>query len=41
MPFRKFHRQICGHEYDETLGDPAAGDCAGHPVGRYPRDLNP
>ena len=25
MPFRKFICQICGHEYDEAAGDPAAG----------------
>ena len=25
MPFRKFICQVCGHEYDEAAGDPAAG----------------
>jgi rubredoxin len=25
VPFRRFTCQICGHVYDEELGDPAAG----------------
>lgn len=29
MPFRKFICQVCGHEYDEAVGDPAAGIAAG------------
>ena len=29
MPFRKFHCQVCGHEYDEALGDPAEGIAPG------------
>jgi len=29
MPFRKFICQVCGHEYDEAAGDPAAGIAPG------------
>jgi rubredoxin len=25
VPFRKFHCQVCGHLYDEALGDPDSG----------------
>jgi rubredoxin len=29
MPFRKFHCQVCGHLYDEALGDPDSGIAPG------------
>jgi rubredoxin len=29
MAFRQFHCQVCGHVYDEALGDPAAGIAPG------------
>jgi rubredoxin len=29
MQYRKFICQVCGHVYDEALGDPAAGLAAG------------
>ena len=29
MPFRKFHCRVCGHLYDEALGDPDSGIAPG------------
>lgn len=29
MAFRKFHCQVCGHLYDEAIGDSAAGIAPG------------
>ena len=36
MPFRKFTCQVCGHTYDEALGDPAAGIAPGTRWGDLP-----
>ena len=39
MNYQKFECVICGHIYDEELGDPDGGIPAGTKVGRYSRRL--
>lgn len=37
-PLRQFYCQVCGHLYDEALGDPAAGIAPGTRWENLPTD---